>query len=76
MPVLRTFQQVKVVMLLAAGHTQSDIAEELCLTPYAIRNCLSRLYREYNVPNTTALIVAMLKRGDLKLKEIEVLERK
>lgn len=66
-----TERELQILRLAAAGHPNKAIAAELTLSPRTIQLHLAHIFQKMGVASRTEAVVNALKRGWLRLEEIE-----
>ena len=65
MPLVPSERKRQVLRLVAAGYANKEIAARLGITPWGVEKHLRQLFRQYAVPNRTALALAAYRAGHL-----------
>jgi RNA polymerase sigma factor (sigma-70 family) len=63
-----TPREREVALLVVDGHSDREIAERLCLSPYTISQYVKRIYRKLDVASRVALTRLLLDRRNSKLR--------
>jgi DNA-binding CsgD family transcriptional regulator len=75
LPAALTVQERRVLMRVAAGHSNADIAESLCVSPSTVRKHLEHTYRKLGVASRVAAVARLQGRDTTDLDLRERLER-
>jgi DNA-binding CsgD family transcriptional regulator len=75
LPAALTVQERRVLMRVAAGHSNAHIAEALCVSPSTVRKHLEHAYRKLGVTNRVAAVARLQGRDACDLDLRERLER-
>jgi DNA-binding CsgD family transcriptional regulator len=75
LPAALTAQERRVLMRVAAGHSNAHIAEALCVSPSTVRKHLEHAYRKLDVTSRVAAVARMQGRDECALDLRERLER-
>lgn len=71
---LLTNRERDVLILVKYGHSNTEIAEELCMTTSAVRTFLNRAFKKLGARKRADAVQLALKKGEICLSEISSLE--
>ena len=70
-----TLSQLRILELKACGHTDRQVARQIGLSAYTVREHLCNIRRMLVVPNTIAAIVVAIRDGDIDPNKLAIMKR-
>ena len=64
-------RELDVMRLVAGGATNAEVARQLRISQATVKSHLVHAFQKLGVPDRTSAVIALLKRGDLSLEEVD-----